>query len=199
MSRRKRIPSGVSVPGHAVTLFELRRPAPDKVQVRWQLDGIGASSRTYPDTRSGRKEAAATRAELAKLIAGGAPFDTGTREPVSWSASLMDAAAVDAAGARRSGSLLEFARRFISLRWPDLEARSRGDLMDVLMALAELPQGCSSKFPTLCGGQGSGWELLVTSVSSRSLMATGSSQWGHGPPRPMRVQGRLQSVHHWVP
>ena len=59
-----------------------------------------------------------------------------------------------------------------------------------LMALAESPQGCSSKVPTLCVGQGSAWG------SSRSAMATGSSQWGQGPPRPMRVQGWLQSGHH---
>ena len=59
-----------------------------------------------------------------------------------------------------------------------------------VMALAESPRGCSSKVPTLCVGQGSAWG------SSRSAMATGSSQWGQGPPRPMRVQGWLQSGHH---
>ncbi len=132
MSRRLRTPSGVSVPGDVVKLSEeLRHPAPGKVQVRWNLPGVGVSSRTYPDTRAGKAAATKKRKELAGLIAAAAPFDTGTREPVAWSGALAEEQAANADTAQRRDSLLEYARAFLETRWPDVAPRSRGSLIEV--------------------------------------------------------------------
>lgn len=42
-------------------------------------------------------------------------------------------------------------------------------------------------------------DQLVVRVSMRSVIATGSSQWGQVPPRPTRVQGWLHPWHNCWP
>ncbi len=131
MSRRTKTPSGVIVAASTVKVFERRHPTPEKVQLRWSLPGIGAASRTYPNTTAGRRLEAKMRKELHELIGRGVPFDTGTREPIAWSPALVEAAAHETVAGRREKSLLEYARAFTELRWPDLDPRSVGDLIDV--------------------------------------------------------------------
>lgn len=127
MSKRKKTPSGINVPGGSVTLYALQHPTQKSHQVRWRVPGIGVSSRTYAK----KSEAEKKRDELLLLIANNEPFDTGTREPVSWSAELAISAAEAEKDVRREASLLEYAISHMKLRWNQLEPRSRGDLMGV--------------------------------------------------------------------